>query len=170
MKLKNVLKSQNGQSLLELITVISVAVIVVGALTFATISSLRNANFAKSQSQGTKLTQEGIERVRSIRDRDGGVNFTHSQGTTTKFSDLWTVNMSSSCTPCYFILDATGTNLTGVTSVTFENNISGSFTRQVQISDRSASYQLEKMITVVVRWSDFSGPHESKLTTVLRKL
>ena len=65
--------SEAGQSLIELIVVTAVAVIVVGALTFATIASLRNAAFAKNQSQATKLAQDGLERMRSLRDRDSDI-------------------------------------------------------------------------------------------------
>ena len=96
---------QKGQTLIEMIVVISVGVLVVGGLVFATISSLRNANYAKNQVQVTKLAQEGLERVRSIRNQDGSVNFSHGSGlTTTKFSDLYGVKMTNTCDPCKFKL------------------------------------------------------------------
>jgi DNA-binding NarL/FixJ family response regulator len=44
-----------------------VAIIVVGALTFATIASLRNAQFSQNQAQATKLAQEGLEKVKSLK-------------------------------------------------------------------------------------------------------
>lgn len=164
-------KNQKGQTLLELIVVITVASMVVGALTFATISSLRNAQFSKNQTQSTKLAQAGLETIRSIRDKDGAVSFTYSGGTTTKFSDLWNIpgGMSSSCNPCYFKLDPSSLTLTGVTSVTFES-LSDNLQRQVQIWDKSSSASTEKVISVVVQWSDFSGLHQSQLTSILRKI
>lgn len=155
---------------MELIVVITVAITVIGALTFATLSSLRNAQFSKNQTQSTKLAQEGLEKVRTIRDRDGSVTFTYSGGTTTKFSDLWSITggMSNSCNPCYFKLNSDGTSLTGVTDVDVESL--GFLERQILIWDKSSSYQVEKMLSVIVKWTDFSGSHQSQLTTILTKL
>lgn len=64
---------EKGQTLIEVIVAATVGILVVTALTFATIFSLRNANFAKSSALATKLTQEGIEKVRAGRDRDNAV-------------------------------------------------------------------------------------------------
>ena len=61
---------QAGQSLLEVVIALAVIVIIVGALTFATISSIRNSQVAKNHAQATKLAQEGIEWVRTGRDRN----------------------------------------------------------------------------------------------------
>lgn len=66
--------NENGQSLLELVIVIAVMVVVIGALTFATIASLRNAQFSKNQAQATKLAQEGLEWVRTGRDRNKSIS------------------------------------------------------------------------------------------------
>lgn len=165
------LKNQFGQSLMEVIVVITVASLVVGALVFATISSLRNAQFSKNQIQSTKLAQAGLEAVRSIRDRDGTVIFTYGGGTTTKFTDLWNIpgGMNSSCDPCYFKLDLNNSTLTGVTSTSFEA-LPGNLERQVQIWDKTSTASTEKTISIIVRWSDFSGLHQSQLTSILRKI
>jgi len=169
--LKSQISNESGQTLLELIIVITVAAMVVGALTFATISSLRNAQFSKNQTQSTKLAQAGLETIRSIRNKDGAVVFAYSGGTTTKFSDLWNIpgGMSSSCNPCYFKLDPSNLSLNGVTSATFEP-LSDNLERQVQIWDKVSTASVEKMISVIVRWSDFSGWHQSQLTSILRKI
>lgn len=150
---------------------ITVASLVVGALTFATISSLRNAQFSKNQTQSTKLAQAGLEAVRNIRSKDGTVTFTYAGGTTAKFSDLWAIpgGMNSSCSPCYFKLDHNNLTLTGVTAVTFET-LPGNLERQVQIWDKASSASVEKTISVIVRWSDFAGTHQSQLTSILRKI
>lgn len=65
---------QNGQSLVEVIIASTVGILVVVALTFATIFSLRNASFSKNSAQATKLAQEGIERVRKGRDRNRSIS------------------------------------------------------------------------------------------------
>lgn len=160
--------NSKGQTLVEMIVVISVGVLVVGGLVFATISSLRNANFAKNQTQVTKLAQEGIERARSIRNQDGAVSFSHGSGlnaqTTSKFSDLYGIQMSLTCNPCNFTINSTKTGLTYNTPP----ETLGNFTRKVTITD-DTNFATEKNVTVIVSWTDPTGPHESRLTTILTK-
>ena len=170
-QMSNVMRSQNGQTLLELVIVISVSVIVVGALVFATIASMRNASFSKNQAQATKLAQEGIEKVRSLRDRneDNKVNFIKRNGEhTSQFSDLWSIQFgcADSISNCYFRLISG--SLIGGASTAFED-ISTSFRRQILIEDQDDGTS-QKKVTAVVTWSDFAGVHESKLTTILRKI
>lgn len=158
-----------GQSLLELIIVMAVAVIVIGALTVVTISSLRNANLSKNQLQATKYAQEGIEKIRSIRDRDGIV--TTNFGTLTdKFSQLWGIQLYQVCTPqpCNFLLGSISNTLTQ-NNTAFES-LAGGFERRIKITDENSSYQNQKTVTVLVSWIDFSGSHESHLTTILRRI
>ncbi|MBI4036287.1 prepilin-type N-terminal cleavage/methylation domain-containing protein [Candidatus Daviesbacteria bacterium] len=159
------LRSEKGQSLLEMIVVVAVGTIIVGALTFATIASLRNAQYAKSQSQATKLGQEGMEKVRSIRDRDTVVRYAKAPGSfTDKFSDLWSINFSCPGN-CYFTL--AGSTLVGGAATSYEE-VDKDFKRQVQVEDGS-NFAQEKKVTVIVVWNDFSGSHESRITTLLRK-
>src|SRR5687767_1622956 len=96
----------NGQTLVELLVVITIGIIVFGALTIATISSLRNAQSAKNQAQATKLAQEGLERIRADRDRDAGI--TVSGGSVTSWSDpdLWSNRVNVVCGSCYFKLNS----------------------------------------------------------------
>lgn len=150
-----------GQSLVEIVIAISVGVLVVGALTFATISSLRGSDFAQKQSQATKLAQEGIEKVRGIRDRDD----IDSAGN--NFSSYFTTSPCGT-TVCYFKLRESDGKLTAASSVTDFEILEGGLKRQIVIEDGASSG--EKKITSLVKWSDYSGEHESKLTTILRKL
>lgn len=174
--------SVQGQSLIEVIIASAAGILIVAALVFTTLFSLRNANFAKTSAQATKLAQEGIEKVRTIRNRDvlGSVYFTAcppepescspSNGgdvpTASKFSDLWVIKMRDSCDPCYFILN---NNVLNQSVPTGFDDLGNGLKRQVQISD-DANYDIQKTITVIVQWSDATGPHESKLVTILRKL
>ena len=178
------MQNDKGQTLLEMVVVIAVALLVVAALTFATISSLRNSQYAKNQAQATKLAQEAVEKIRVIRDRDGEVSFTYAQGgneqSTSKFSELWTLNLSSSYCgnkACFFKLNSTNNTLSRVntdvldqSATTLHFEMINNFKRQVQISDLSAAYNLEKKVTAVVVWNDFAGDHESRITTILRNL
>lgn len=176
--------NQKGYTLVEVIISIAVSVLVIGALTFATISSLRNAQLAKRQSQATKYAQQGLEKVRSFRDRDGAVA-TNFPAQPTNFSGLWTIYMSSdtgNCPAgiCYFRISNETTLTQGLASTANEDLEGGTFKRQIQVVDQdicgsgatqtSQCYTKEKQVTSLVRWTDFAGDHESKLTTVLRKL
>lgn len=158
---------ERGQTLIELVVVISVIALVVGSLVFATIASLRNAQFSKNQAQATKLAQEGLEKVRSSRDRDGSVYYIRSiPPPATHFNELWTISFNcTSSNNCQFFFDSTGVLVGGNA---FED-ISPNFKRQIIIEDEGVNSDSKK-VTVVVQWNDSAGSHESRLTTILRKL
>ena len=149
----------------------TVAILVVGALTFATITSLRNARLSQSQNIGTKIAQEGLEKTRTLRDRNtpGSVIYTKPKGEqTSAFSDLWQSDICSQT--CYFTFNAQGTAIIGGTIISFETaNMPDGFGRQIKIKDIEDGKE-QKEVTAIVRWSDFSGEHESYLSTILRKI
>lgn len=172
--------SVQGQSLMEVIVAATVGILVVSALTFATIFSLRNANFAKNSSQATKLAQEGIERVRTGRDRNQCINGLGVSGETYSWNGgnsscgnpvnpIWSYTISSSsCTPdCYFNVNSAGVLQNIGTTLSLAESIAPNFKRAVILSDDSAD---TKKVTVIVTWNDTTGPHESKLATILGKL
>lgn len=195
---------ERGQSLAEVIIAATVGILVVSALTFATIYSLRNANAAKTAAQATKLAQEGIETVRSGRDRSSAITDNLQIGgncigswngdASTCPGALWDYQISGNCgnsdpspTYCYFNIDSSDDNygslqyLGVASSIPSRADLIGQFQRVVILSDNSStvrlpdgttvpSYQVQKTVTVIVRWTDFAGPHESKLVTILRKL
>lgn len=171
--------NEDGQTLMELIVVIAVSVIIIGALVFATITSLRNAQFSKNQAQATKRAQEGIEIVRSVRDRDipitTSIVYPDSSPARNidKFSELFSVDLSNATcnttsgdAPCYFKIS--GASLIPGASNDFETV--DLFQRQILIGDETDSKDTQKTVTVIVKWVDFSGDHESKLTTILRNI
>ena len=187
-------KGERGQTLLELVVVVAVIIVVVGALVFATIASLRNASFAKNQTQATKLAQEALERVRTGRDRNQCINNldasvkswngNSSNSTCAGSGSLWGYQISGNCdrpdlTPpgvCYFNVDSTGQlNNIGFAQTSFPSLSEGIptdnqlFRRVILLSD-DTDYQNQKKVTAVVRWIDFAGTHESRLTTILRKI
>ena len=183
--------SEKGQSLIELVVVVAVLVIVITALTFATIGSLRNAQFSKNQVQATKLAQEGLEWARVGRDRNqciinldtsvnswnGSVSCPGSSGAVWSYPITGT---SSNCenlttsSKCYFKVDPSGSlNMVGYSQTIFPQlfaeSIQPIFRRVITLSD-DASFASQKTVTAIVTWTDFSGPHESRLTTILRKI
>lgn len=159
------MSSEKGQNLIELIVVVAITVLIVGVLVVATISGIRNANLANNQVQATKLAQEGIEKVKALRDQDGAVGFDDGTNRADIFSDLWGISFDCNISNCYFKLNSLG-GLTGVNTVTEKEVIPGGiFKRQILI-EGSGNY---KTITSIVTWKDYSGEHESRLTTYLGK-
>lgn len=69
------MKKDEGQSLLEMILALAVAVLVVLALVRLTVSSIRNATFAKNKALATKHAQEWIEEARGLRDQEAETFF-----------------------------------------------------------------------------------------------
>lgn len=66
---------ENGQSLLEAIVALAVAMLVILALVWVTTVSIRNADFAKKQTQAANYAQEGMEKVRASRDQNNWETF-----------------------------------------------------------------------------------------------
>ncbi|OGE19402.1 hypothetical protein A3J19_01800 [Candidatus Daviesbacteria bacterium RIFCSPLOWO2_02_FULL_41_8] len=171
----------NGQSLIEVIIAATVGILVVSALTFTTIFSLRNANFAKTSSQATKLAQEGIERVRTGRDRNSaiinlqiGADIIDSwNGTSRGTRAFWDNRINDTCIPnCYFNVAADGSlqYLDSAAAVPPAAETVGQFKRVVILSDDATNPNTQKKVTVIVTWTDFTGPHESRLVTILGKI
>lgn len=180
----NHFKNQRGENLIELMVVLTVAILVIGSLVFSTISSLRNSQFSKNQIQATKYAQAGIEQVRSMRDRDGGISNFPATGspqviysiTSWSDPDLWSDDIKEfgACNPCYFVISS---NQQDIESKGDPNDSTiediggeGKFFRYLILDDDEDNYEKEKKVTVVVKWNDVSGSHESRLTTILRKL
>lgn len=190
-------KNENGQSLLEVVIAISVGIFVVAALTFATIFSLRNANFAKNSAQATKLAQQGIEMVRIGRNRNATIsNLPASnvvswngnsssnvctENTAVKLDSLWCyrITQSGGCNdtsteaPCYLNVDPNSGALNSIAALSLAEGIPSSnpvFNRVVLLSDEPSNYTSQKKVTVIVSWKDATGDHESKLMTVLGRI
>lgn len=69
-------KTENGQSLLEVITAVGVTVLVLVALVRLTTVSIRNAAFARNQAKATKLAGEVREKIRAYRETNSWDDFT----------------------------------------------------------------------------------------------
>lgn len=165
-------KSIKGESILELTIILGLIVIVISAVAFATVNGLRNSQFSKNQLQATKLAQELIEGVRTIRDRD----YTVCGPSTIKlWSDLWTNPSCSGVGPCKYILKSSGIcPATGTsdpfwlepTAAAVETTVGGAaFKKIILISDFGGARQ--KQVSAQVFWSDASGEHKSEIVTVI---
>ena len=61
---------QRGQTLIEVLIGLATSVVVIAAITTATISALNNATFSKNQNLATQYAQQGMELMRKMRDSD----------------------------------------------------------------------------------------------------
>lgn len=68
--MKDSCEVNGGQTLTEVLFAVAVASLVLLGLTRASISALRNAQFAKNQSLATQYAQKGMEEVRQMRDQN----------------------------------------------------------------------------------------------------
>lgn len=147
-------KNAPGQSLIEVVIALAVAVIIAVALVGLTVIALRNAQFAKTQNTATRLSQEGVEKTRSWRDNNW-VDFSSRKGTTYMLDSSCQFLPSLSCTT------------TGASCAIAGNEnhlVNGQFLRCVTLTDGGTD---QVNVTVVTKWQDGSGDHESRTETFL---
>lgn len=170
------LSSESGQSLVEVLVALVVATVVIVALIVTVLTGLKNSQFAQKQSQATRVAQDALDKIKTIRDRNGTIVYDSSNYdflTPPSLSSIFTVNLSApvACNgACYYrLLWDGGTSQWTLDQLTVDpksESLSEGLTRQILISD-DASFGTQKYITVKVIWSDSSGEHESNLQTIL---
>lgn len=132
-------KYDSGQTLIEIVLALSVAVAVITGITFAVTSSLTNATFTKNQNLATTYAQQGMETVRAIRDRSWSAFFSVPGGP-------------------FFCLPENSTDLVNRSGLNCdgEGNV-GIFIREIRLNNNSpdctAGFGNTKA-TVLVQWSD----------------
>jgi hypothetical protein len=175
-----------GQSLLELTISLGLMLIVVSILAINTVNGLKSSQFSKNQALATGYSQEGIEAVKSAKNRNCRVDLILPSATskywfdTTGDSSIWSGTPSGdSFTGAYVIryfninnYDKVPCFITEVDpsskSITLANN--PAFKRVISIeNDNSTGIRLpaRKKITSTVLWSDLSGDHQSNLVTII---
>jgi type II secretory pathway pseudopilin PulG len=128
-----------GQSLLEVVIALSVALIVILALVRVTIVAMRNAQFAKNQALATQSAQEAMETVRAYRDQNSWETFVNN---------------------CEF---SGGSGLPSLLTLAVDCYLPPPLTGECSPSDESCE------VKVTVSWTDSQGSHQSELTTRLTK-
>lgn len=161
---------EKGQSLLEITIALGVAVLVITALTVTTLIGLRNSQFSQNQVQATKLAQEGLEKIKQMRNRntfictEDGTNYSWKIEEAPT-SNIWQNLLVGTSSAYYFIPVAGNCELKN----TVNNNeaaISGLFHRKVFIENITGE-PMQKKFTTQVLWDDPSGSHKSELITIL---
>lgn len=178
------IKGQLGQSIMELVVGLGLISAVAVAIATITTNSLQNSQFSKKQTQATKLAQENLEKVRAIRDSNGGVctmaEVTGQASVCSRWEDIWTFSFGNPCTTngCSFRVNPSGCQVhygggevTSPLCILYidpatKADLGEGFTGQILIEDEAA---LEKKVTSRVFWVDSTGQHSSDLITILSK-
>lgn len=187
-----------GQSLLELVVGISLIAAILTALVITTTQSLINTQFSRSQSQATKLAQENLEKVRTIKIASYGVCLSGEDPLVdcSTWEEIWLTtfgNYPACATPplsppgCTFkfldvldggckVIDNQGIEKQMPICLSYSDNAvllgaTGSvFTGQVIIEDEADAATTQKRVTSRVFWTSPTGQHSSDLVTVFSKL
>src|SRR5260221_1096022 len=93
---------KNGQTLIEVLVGLASAVVILSAITLATVTALNNTEFSQNQNLATSYVQQGMEIVRNMRD----TNFS----TFNALSDHYC--LASSCTALTAGVGPCGSSLT----------------------------------------------------------
>lgn len=182
------MKNDSGQTLIEVVVALSIAIVVLGALVVAIVNGVRNAKFAQNQAIATKYAQDTVEELRAIRDR----NLSNSVISGINNYPL-SVYLGSSppcsgvCNFYYFTLNDSTLVLTDQGSTSASDNLGNGFTRAILMCVNTTPPQCqlpmvtlnpplpnlvsnEKLFIIQVSWVDVSGSHSSNLQTVLAQL
>lgn len=74
--MRNYLKNEKGQGLLEVVIAIAVMIIIATALISVVAKSIDNSTFSKNKAKATSLAQKSMEEARDLRDQNQTVFFT----------------------------------------------------------------------------------------------
>lgn len=185
-------KNESGQLLLEILLALMIGVIMATAFVTLGTFSVRNSRFSTNQSIATKLAQEGIEAVITIRDQNSPAALLNNAGND-QWTELFQVGIVSSCVDesdltkdCYdfYLIDNTSC-IPGLPSqrcldrkalpytdaswqVTGTNGV---FSRKIRITETGIAGEETKIknVTVFVWWIDSNGLHKSSLTRKISK-
>lgn len=124
---------EKGQTLVEALIALGVAITIVSAIVVSVITSLNNAQFGKNQNLANHYAQEGMEIVRQIRNSN------------------W--ETFSSLASTYYCL-ASGSSVLSQKGVNGCGQNVGIFVREVDVEHSSPSCNSASKVSVTVSWSD----------------
>jgi len=177
--------SNKGALLLEVLTALGIGAILVAALTQLGVKSLRESTISQRRSSLTRLAQQGIEAVRSIRDQNIRGAFIDTScslvvnpsndpyadvPTCNEWVDVWRWEYP---TPSTFRLSAPNESLGNtfwVMSSSSDPEILDNISRLVTISELTPADPKIKKVTVKAYFTDGTNTYTSEQTTYLRKL
>lgn len=154
-------KKQKGQTLIEALAALTIAIFIVSAITIAVINALNNAQYSKNQSMAAQYAREGMEIVRQKRDSNWNAFNAYDSGSYCLDKDSSTLTeKNETIAGC-----ASGTGTSG-------QNVDP-FAREIDIEKNSNECLITgttkaTKVTVIVSWRDSKCAdnvfcHESKL-------
>lgn len=147
-------KSRRGQSVVEAAVAIGIILLIVTALVGMGIGALRSATLSKNRSRAIAYSQEAMEAIRSIRDRD----YNELAG-----NALAGCCGGPPCTPCG-PCELSQTDSRWECASGSGEILEGIFTRSFSINELAVG---RLKITVSVGWSDSGGDHTVVLDSYL---
>ncbi len=128
------MKNQKGQTLVESLIALAVAVVIVSAIVVSVISSLSNAQYTKNQNLANQYASQGMEVVRGIRNTSWDTISSYNGDYCLPENQTTLIAKGTGCSP--------------------KQNVAGVFLREVNIDHNSPSCDQTLGITVNVSWSD----------------
>ena len=169
-----IFKNEYAQTLLELTIVAGLTIMVISAVSISSVIGLRNSQFAQNQSAATKLAEDGIEKIRSLRGRNWSVCLSSVDSkrwgelySTPSFNASEVILKTAPSSICPGITN--GQQFLFATSASLPDlspTSDSPFTRRLYLEKLSPN---EIKVTSRVTWSDYSGSHNSELVTIFTK-
>lgn len=129
-----------GQTLLEGVVALAAIVVVLTAISIATITNLSNSQFIKNQSLASKYGQQAMETIRYTRNNDP-----------TTFFTVWTSAINPNRTYC---MNSAGTMTDAGAACGQVDDFSGSkFIREVKFNATSPRCSNGTLATITVYWN-----------------
>ncbi len=135
-------KFERGQTLIEAIVALTIAVAIIAAIAIAVISSLSNSEFTRSQNQANQYASEALGFVRGIRDSSWSKFKTYSS--------------------IYYCFSGGAVDLSKRTGSDCGDNI-GVFSREIDIEHDSSFCSNASRVTIIVSWNDNKCQNTSDL-------
>lgn len=136
--------SKSGQTLIEAIAAVGITVIIASSLMALGVATIRSATVSRNRSQAVSYAQEGIEAVRSIRDR----SYSELSACIGAGGVVWSVSQSRwNCRASSVVTDI--------------------FTRSLTVALSNPPDPGSVSVTVQVAWDDGAGHHDLELDTLL---
>ena len=153
------LKNANfgGQSLIEVVVSIGIAVILAISLITTSLITQKSSRSARNNSQATKLVQQTLEQWRVYRDRYGFAALPNVPPPTPAWYCLNTPNSD----PSSWAWD--NTSCTTTQTISLDNS---NFTRKIEVLNQGVSNE-KRLITVTVSWDESGQTRSVKSQTFL---
>ena len=149
---KNRQKFLSGQSLVEVVVSVGIAVMLAISLITTSLITQKSSRSARNNSQATKLVQQTLEQLRVFRDRKGFDSLPDTPTT------AWYCLNTTNSDPTAWILD---TSCSTTQTITLANM---NFTRKIEFIDNGSQ---KKLITITVSWDESGQTRLIKSQTFL---